>query len=139
VSPKPRINTPEELEIIQSNTAEDAARILGVHRVTIGKICKIEGITYKRKYKASTSDHRAKNKLVRKGYQTGMTVKELSIAYELPTWHIRKLVRLDLKNRLFNYMTGDVFNWLEHQCPKGMSLEEFVAVIVTDAYMEDQS
>ena len=133
-----RILTQEEREIIQANTAQDAARILKMDRAMIAKLCKREGITFKRIYNTGNSEMRTINNKIRQGRKDGLSVKAIMDLTGVTAVKVRQLLRMPNKGKVFTYLDEATTEWLEAQCPEGMGLQEFIAVIVTDAYLEDQ-
>lgn len=133
-----RILTQEERELIQANTAEDAARLLKTHRATIAKLCKREGISFKRIYNTGNSEMRIINNKIRQGRKDGLSVKAIMDLTGVTAAKVRQLLHMPNKGKIFTYLDEATTEWLESQCPEGMGLQEFIAVIVTDAYLEEQ-
>jgi hypothetical protein len=133
-----RIVTQYEKDVIQANLAEDACSILKMSRATLTKICRMHGITFVR-LKAPPSDAgRMKRKSIQQDYKAGLTVKELSVKYDVFAWDVRRILRLRYQGETLKYLNAQTLSWLEHQCPNGMNLNEFAAVLIKDAYLEDQ-
>jgi IS30 family transposase len=133
-----RILTQAERELIQANTADDAAKLLKTHRSTIAKLCKREGISFKRIYNAGDNEMRGINKKIRQARKDGLSVKAIMDLTGVTAAKVRQLLNMPNKGKVFTYLDEATTEWLEAQCPEGMGLQEFIAVIVTDAYLEDQ-
>lgn len=129
--------TPHEREVITTNTAEDACRILGISRATVTKICKRHGITFIRLKAPPTEAGRMRRKNIQQSYKEGLSVKAIAFLYNVHPWDVRRILRLRYEGEVLKYLNADTLSWLEHQCPDGMSLNEFAAVLVRDAYLED--
>jgi DNA-binding transcriptional MerR regulator len=137
--PQPkRILTQQDLDIIQANTAGEAARLLGVHRATIVKWSKREGISYKPIYNTTTREMWVINKKIRKARKEGLSVKAIMKQVGASAAKIRQLLRLPNKGEIFQHLSVETTEWLEAECPDGMSLHEFIAVLVTDAHREEK-
>jgi DNA-binding transcriptional MerR regulator len=135
--PQPkRILTQQDLDLIQANTADEGARLLGVHRGTIVKWSKREGISYKRIYNTETREMWLINKKIRKARKEGLSVKAIMKRVGVPAAKVRQLLRLPNKGKVFEHLSIETTEWLEAECPDGMGLHEFIAVLVTDAYLE---
>jgi transposase len=131
-----RILSQQDRDIIQANTADEAARILGTHRSTIAKWCKREGITFKRIYNTETREMWVANKQIRQAHKEGLSVKSIMKRVGVPAAKVRQLLRLPNKGEIFQHLNAETTEWLEAECPEGMGLHEFIAVLVTDAYLE---
>lgn len=131
--------TQQDFDIIQANTAQEAAKILGVHRATIAKWCKREGITYKRIYNTQASEMWIANKKIRQGRKEGLSVKAIMKIAGVPAFKVRQLLKLPNKGEVFEHLSIETTEWLEAECPDGMSLHEFIAVLVTDAHREEKN
>jgi hypothetical protein len=132
-----RILTQHEIDTIQSNTCQDAAEILGVHQATISRLCKKNGITFKRLYKCVTTGGPEHNKKIRQLYKSGRSIKQISTELGVLTWKVKQVLKIRYMGEVFKYLDNETFHWLEHECPDGMSLDEFIAVIVTETRTHD--
>lgn len=79
-----------------------------------------------------------RRKHIQQSYKEGLSVKEISTKHKVRAWDVRRILRLRYEGEVLNRLTADEISWLELQCPDGMGLNEFVAVLVKDAYLEDQ-
>lgn len=131
-----RILSQQELEIIQDNTADEGARILNVNRTTIARWCKREGINFKRINKKASSEELVEHRKIRKAHKDGMSVKDLALQFNVSHRKIRDVLRLKYYGKVFDFLSPEVTGWLDQECPKEMNRYEFIAVLVTDAYLE---
>ena len=133
-----RILTQQDLDIIQANTAQEAAKLLGVHRVTIAKWCKREGVSYKPIYKVASKEEKVTHAKIRKAYKQGLSVKHIGLQFDVPVHKVRGVLNLKYYGNVFDFLSPEVVDWLGRQCPNGMDLYEFIAVLVTDAHREEK-
>lgn len=79
-----------------------------------------------------------KRKNIQKAYKEGLSIKEISKKYDVFAWDVRRILRLKYQGETLKYLDAKTLSWLEHQCPDGMNLNEFAAVLIKDAYLEEQ-
>ena len=133
-----RIVTQHEKDVIQANTADAVCEILGMSRATLTKICRMHEITFIRLKAPPTEAGRMKRKNIQQAYKEGLSVKEISKKYDVFAWDVRRILRLKYQGETLKYLDAKTLSWLEHQCPDDMNLNEFAAVLIKDAYLEEQ-
>lgn len=137
--PQPkRILTQQDIDIIQANTAGEAARLLGTHRSTIIKWSKREGISYKPIYKVASGEEKATHAKIRKAYKQGVSLKSIALQFGVPFSKVRHVLKLKYHGKVFEFLAPEVTEWVEAECPAEMSVYEFIAVLVTDAHREEK-
>jgi IS30 family transposase len=130
--------TQQDFDIIQANTAQEAAKLLGVHRATIAKWCKREGIKYKPIYKAASREEKETHAKIRKAYKQGLSFKSIVLQFDVPFSKVRHVLKLKYHGKVFEFLSPEVTQWVEAECPATMSVYEFIAILVTDAHQEEK-
>lgn len=134
---KRRNTTQHELSVIQANTCEGAMKILNISRATVHNICTDNGITFVR-LRALPITGKYGNKIpMRDDYAAGMTIAALAKKYNEEACRVRSHVQQQYYGPVFKYLSAAEIDWLDHGRPRGMTVYEYAAVLIRDAYLEE--
>jgi hypothetical protein len=132
-----RNTTQHELDVIQANTCADAMDILGVSRTTIHNICRDNGITFKRLRGLPPSGKYANRSMMTHDWRSGMTVAEIARKYEMVPSYVRSVLQQKTHGPVFQFLQLDVIEWLDRNTPDGMTIYEYAAIVIREAYEEE--
>jgi len=132
-----RQTTEHEKYIIQNNTCLEAMEILGISRATINNICRDNEIKFKRIRAIPAAGKYGNRSALKIDYKNGMTVFQIALKYNLLPSVVRSILQQKTHGLIFQHMPIQVIDWLDNTCPKGMTIYEYAAVIIRDAYIEE--
>lgn len=134
---KKRNTTQYELDVIKANTLDKAAEILGISMTTIHHICKANDISFIRR-RAKYDGHLwgVKNEM-KSDRSFGMSIAQISEKHSVTPSTVRSILGIKTHGLVFQFLSNEVAEWLDMQCPKGMTIYEYAAIIITDAYEEE--
>jgi len=132
-----RKSTQHELDVIQANTCADAMDILGVSRTTIHNICRDNGITFKRLRGLPPSGKYANRRMMTDDWRSGMTISDIARKYGMVPSYVRSVLQQKTHGLVFQFLQLDVIEWLDRNTPDGMTIYEYAAIVIADAYMEE--
>jgi hypothetical protein len=132
-----RQTTEHEKYIIQNNTCLEAMEILGISRATINNICRDNEIEFKRIRAIPKSGKYGNRTALKIDYKNNMTISQLAVKYNLLPSVVRSILQQKTHGLIFHHIPANVIDWLDSSCPKGMTIYEYAAIIIRDAYEEE--
>jgi len=136
---KRRQPTQHQIDTIRANTVKDAAKLLGISPSTIYDICrdsKIEPIWVRKS--ASLQNWGTVYREINDLWSAGdVSIYALCEKYALRPSDVCGKLGLRSPMGAAKYLTKHEFTWLEHSCPEGMGVNEYIASFVRDAYLDE--
>jgi len=118
-----RKSTQHEMDVIQANTCADAMHILG--------------ITFKRLRGLPPSGKYANRRMMTDDWRSGMTISDIARKYGMVPSYVRSVLQQKTHGLVFQFLQLDVIEWLDRNTPDGMTIYEYAAIVIADAYMEE--
>ena len=136
---KRRQPTQHQIDTIKANTPKDAAKLLGVSPSTIYDICrdsKIEPIWVRKS--ASLQNWGTVYREINDLWSAGdVSIHALCEKYSLRPSDVCGKLGIRSPMGAAKYLTKREVAWLEHSCPKGMGVNEYIASFIRDAYLDE--
>ena len=136
---KRRQPTQHQIDTIRANTVKDAAKLLGISPSTIYDICRDSNIepVWVRK-SASLQNWGTVYREINDLWDAGdVTIHALCEQYKLRPSDVCQKIGIRSPMGAAKYLTKREVAWLEHSCPAGVGINEYIASFVRDAYMEE--
>lgn len=134
-----RVPTQHQIDTIKANKPKDAAKILGISVSTVYDICrdsKIDPIWVRKS--ASLRNWGTTYREINDLWDAGdVTINALCEKYDLRPSDVCQKLGIRSPMGAAKYLTKREFTWLEHSCPEGMGISEYIASFVRDAYLDE--
>lgn len=132
-----RKTTQYELDVIQANTLTRGAEILGVSVTTIHSICRANNITFIRQRAQYNSLLWGMKNEMKADMKAGMSIAKSAEKHNVTPSTLRSILGIKTHGLVFKFLPNHVAEWLDMECPDGMTVYEYAAIIITDAYNEE--
>ena len=137
--PKRKPPTPEEIEVLTKHTLKESAAILGLSYDRVRRICVNNNIPNVRLSSVSSENWGKPSKLARTMWADGKTMYEISKQTRKELGQCCRMVGIPAIPSAMKHLKKDVVDWIVNQLPRGgMGLEEFVGILLTEMYEDDQ-
>jgi hypothetical protein len=141
MSAERRQPTQHQIDTIRANTAKDAAKLLGISVSTVYDICHDSNIdpVWVRKG-ASKRNWGTQFREIRDRWAVGdITMQAMCELYKLRPSDIAQRLTIRSPIGAAKYLTKPELDWVSFTCPAGMSVNEYIASFIRDAYMEENA
>lgn len=122
--------TDEMRRVIQSNTNDSAARLLGVSKSTVSAICQAEGISCQPERNADGTPRGSKRAEMRHMWAAGASVAEICAEVDMRVSGVCIALGIPLATGIALYLSREACERLDAVTPAGVGRDEYVAEII---------